>query len=81
MTSHEVKLMLERLTIEQGVRITGLHSVSVMHDTTCSAIFDITPDPSGNGLYFEFSLPQVLSRNDLVSFTQWLAGPTCETVH
>jgi hypothetical protein len=74
MSPHEVKLTLERLTLEQGVMITGVHSVALVDDSTVSAIFDIEPDPSGNGLHFEFPLPQVVSRSDLRAFGEWLAS-------
>ena len=79
----EVKLELERKAIEQGVSIVGVHSVCLVDEDTVSAIFDIAPDPTGNGLHFEFPLPQLVSRNDLREFSEWLAmtGYRGETVH
>jgi hypothetical protein len=79
----EVKLALERKAIEMAVTIVGVHSVRLVDDDTVSAIFDIAPDESGNGLYFEFPLPQLVSRNDLYEFGCWLAatGYGGETVH
>jgi hypothetical protein len=70
----EVKLALERKAIELGVSITGVHSVCLIDEDTVSAIFDITPDQTGNGLHFEFPLPQLVSRNDLREFGEWLAA-------
>jgi hypothetical protein len=79
----EVKLKLERLTIEMAVTITGVHSVRMAGDDTVSAIFDIKPDPTGNGLHFEFPLPQLVNKNELREFSEWLAelGYAGMTVH
>jgi hypothetical protein len=50
--------------------------------TTVSAMFDIVPDASGSGLYFEFEVPSgVLTREDLCGFGQWLASGFTGTVH
>src|SRR5262249_136144 len=74
-TPHEVKLALERMTMEQGVTIIGLHSVLMADETTLSAIFDIATDVAGCGLNFTFLLPQLVSRKDLNEFALWLASP------
>ena len=42
--------------------------------TTVSAIFDIVPYTGGEGLHFEFELPSVLTRQELVDFGEWLAS-------
>jgi hypothetical protein len=39
----------------------------------------IEPDVSGSGLHFTFPLPQLVSRNDLYAFGQWLASSGCYT--
>ena len=78
----EVKLALERKAIELGVRIVGVHSVCLV-DGDVDVIFDVEPDPSGNGLHFVFPLPQLVNRSDLREFSEWLAasGYSGETVH
>ena len=79
----EVKMALEIKAMELEVSIVGVHSVRLVDGDTVSAIFDIAPDESGNGLHFEFPLPQLVNRNDLREFGQWLAttGYGGETVH
>ncbi len=79
----EVKLMLERKTLELGVTIIGVHSVLMVDEEMVSAIFDIAPDESGSGMLFTFPLPQLVSRNDLAEFAEWLAqfGWNGETLH
>jgi hypothetical protein len=54
----------------------------MINTTTVSAIFDIVPDSSGSGLYFEFEAPSgVLTREDLCGFSRWLASGFIGTVH
>ena len=61
-TPHEIKFRLEqRLLALAGDGgpvpvITGVHSW-VVEGTTVSVIYDIMPDPAGNGLHFGFELP------------------------
>jgi hypothetical protein len=74
-TPHEVKLGLERKALEMQVTIVGVHSIRMEDDTTCSAIFDIEPDESHNGLFFLFELPELVSKRDLSLFALWLASP------
>jgi hypothetical protein len=78
----EIKLALERKAIEMAVTITGVHSCAV-EDGIAYVIFDVAPDEAGCGLHFEFPLPQLVSRNDLREFSEWLAmtGYRGETVH
>ena len=71
----EVKLALERKALELSVKITGVHSVVLVDDDTRDAIFDIEPDANGTGLHFTFPLPQLVNRNDLRAFSEWLAWP------
>jgi hypothetical protein len=86
-TPAEVKFELEQclLKLANGgpvPMITGVHSIVMIDSTTVSAIFDIVPDSSGSGLYFEFELPGgVLTREDLCGFSQWLASGFEGTVH
>jgi hypothetical protein len=83
-TPHEIKFALEQLllTLANGGPvpvITGVHSLVLIDSTTVSAIFDIMPDTSGSGLYFEFELPRgVLTREELCCFSAWLAASGIE---
>ena len=52
--------------------IVGVHSVVRIDTNTVSVIYDIEPDPSGNGLHFEFALPKALTREELCGFSRWL---------
>jgi hypothetical protein len=45
----------------------------LIDSTTVSVIYDIEPDMDGTGLYFEFQLPVVLTREEVRGFSQWLA--------
>ena len=88
MTPHEIKFQLEQrllaLARDGGPvpMITGVHSLVMIDATTVSAMFDIVPDASGSGLYFEFEVPTgVLNREELCSFSQWLASGFEGTVH
>jgi hypothetical protein len=88
MTAAEIKFQLEQklpnLAQEGGPVpiITGVHSLVMINATTVSAMFDIVPDASGSGLYFEFEVPNgVLTREDLSGFSQWLASGFTGTVH
>jgi hypothetical protein len=78
----EIKLMLERMVIERAVTIMGVHSW-VVDGNTVHVIYDITPDPAGNGLHFEFSFPARITRDELRRFAEWLAssGYAGMTVH
>jgi hypothetical protein len=87
-TPAEVKFELERLLLKLAnggpvPMITGVHSIVMIDSTTVSTIFDITPDASGSGLYFEFEVPRgVLTREELRCFSAWLASSGCHgTVH
>jgi hypothetical protein len=86
-TPAEVKFELEQrlLKLANGgpvPMITGVHSIVMIDSTTVSAIFDIVPDSSGSGLYFEFEVPGgVLTREELCGFSQWLASGFGGTVH
>src|SRR5262249_23065492 len=77
-TPAEVKFELEQLLLKLAnggpvPMITGVHSIVMIDSTTVSAIFDITPDANGSGLYFEFEVPiGVLNREDLCGFGRWL---------
>jgi hypothetical protein len=73
----EVKMELERKALDLGARIVGVHSVYLVDNDTVDVIFDIDPDPAGNGLHFQFLLPQFISRNDLREFSEWLAEQGC----
>ena len=79
MTPVEIKFALEQrlfaLASDGGPvpTIVGIHSVVLINATTVSAIFDIEPEPCGNGLHFEFELPRALTREELCGFSQWLA--------
>ena len=44
--------------------ITGIHSVIVEGDVV-SVIYDIRPQTAGNGLYFDFELPERITREEL----------------
>jgi hypothetical protein len=78
----EVKLTLERKALELGVTIVGVHSVCLIDDTTVNAIFDIEPDVNGgNGLHFNFALPQLVAKDDLNLFAWWLVAPDHATIH
>jgi hypothetical protein len=88
MTPHEIKFQLEQKLLalaQDGApvpMITGVHSLVMLDTTTVSAIFDIMPDASDSGLYFEFELPSgVLTREDLRGFSQWLASGFEGAVH
>ena len=76
-TPHEIKFRLEqRLLALAGDGgpvpvITGVHSW-VVEGTTVSVIYDIMPDPAGNGLHFEFEFPQTITREELGRFREWL---------
>ena len=62
--------------------IVGMHSVVRIDTNTVSVIYDIEPDPGGNGLHFEFELPTVLTREELCGFSEWLASSgVTGTVH
>ena len=52
--------------------IVGIHSLVVEGDTA-SVIFDIFPDPEGNGLHFNFDFPPTITREELCRFSAWLA--------
>jgi hypothetical protein len=86
-TPAEVKFELELrlLKLANGgtvPMITGVHSLVMIDSATVSAIFDIVPDVSGSGLYFEFELPSgVLTREELCGFSAWLASGFEGTVH
>jgi hypothetical protein len=82
MSPQEIKLMLERKVLERGASIVGIHSVAV-EDGVVYAGFDLAPDPVGDGvMFFEFELPELVSRADVREFTEWLASPNAEmTVH
>jgi hypothetical protein len=60
--------------------ITGIHSVIVEGDVV-SVIYDIMPDTAGNGLYFEFELPERITREELSRFSEWLAAEGFGTWH
>jgi hypothetical protein len=55
----------------------------VVDGNTVHVIYDITPDPAGNGLHFEFSFPARITRDELRRFAEWLAssGYAGMTVH
>jgi hypothetical protein len=55
----------------------------VVDGNTVHVIYDITPDPAGNGLHFEFPSPARITRNELRRFAEWLAssGYAGMTVH
>ena len=74
---------LQRKAQQLAVTVTGVHSVVLIDNgTVADAIFDIEPDESGSGLTFRFLLPEVVSRNEVRSFTEWLASADYgETVH
>jgi hypothetical protein len=57
---HEVEMTLERMPLEHGVTITGVHSILIVDDTPVSAIFEFAPDENGYGLHFTFPLPQLV---------------------
>jgi hypothetical protein len=80
MSPHEVKLMLERRVLERGASIVGVHSV-VVEDGVVYAGFDLTP--GDEVLFFEFELPELVSRADVREFAAWLASPSYAgmTVH
>ena len=68
--------MTKKRSLELGVTIVGVHSVCLVDDTTVNAIFDIEPDMNGgNGLHFNFALPQLVAKSDLSLFALWLASP------
>jgi hypothetical protein len=71
---HEVKLALQRRATELGLSVTGLHSVRVVDDVV-DIIFDCSPDLTGDGLHFCFSLPQAIAKDDVRRFAEWLASP------
>jgi hypothetical protein len=78
MSPHEIKLMLERKVLERGASIVGVHSVAV-EDGVVYAGFDL----ADRVMFFEFELPELVSRADIREFTEWLASPSCVgmTVH
>jgi hypothetical protein len=76
----EVKMELELKALNLGVSIVGVHSVCLVENTV-DVIYDVEPDENGSGLHFQFSLPQLVSRDDLSAFAVWLAVRHVGTVH
>ena len=55
MSPHD-RFRLERKLLDIGAQIVGIHSLAV-EGNTALVIYDIIPDPEGNGLHFNFDLP------------------------
>jgi hypothetical protein len=76
MTPHDL-FRLERKRLDLAVggvvpQIVRVHSL-VVESGTASIIFDIFPDPDGNGLHFLFEFPPAITREELNQFSEWLA--------
>lgn len=72
MTPHDLfRLERKRLDLAHGgvvPVIVGIHSLVVEGDTA-SVIYDIFPDPDGNGLHFSFNFPLTITRGELKQFS------------
>jgi hypothetical protein len=68
----DVKLHLDRLAIEKGITLVGVHSVR-LEDGQVHVLFDtaVTDEP----FPFHFRLPQLIAEEQLDLFVRWLAAP------
>jgi hypothetical protein len=83
-TPHEVKFALELKALELAVTVTGVHSVCLIDDDgpVVDVIFDVEPDPCGCGLHFMFPLPELVGRDVVREFSEWLVWSDVNaTVH
>jgi hypothetical protein len=76
-----IQMNLERLLMEQKVKIVGVHSVVLVEDSIVDIIYDVVPDECGMGLNFRFALPRCVGRGDIQEFAVWLATDYVSTVH
>jgi hypothetical protein len=71
MLASQIKFDLDRLTMEKGITLMGVHSCRLIEGTELDLLFETSDEL----FHYRCPLPQLVNKEDISMFAAWLCCP------